>query len=181
MSETEFAIGRYCGVTFAGLKVASMVNLRRGERDVVVRLARGFRRRGFSFVCLRACGERQVLYVYHEEQLRSLLFSPDVRAFLEGFGYRYDTVGEALAQLRARMNALGAAFPHEIGVFLGYPLGDVRGFLRDPDGCVLCGAWKVYENADEAVRTFERFRRCSDCICRHMDRGRTLSQIFNIG
>ena len=72
MSETEFAIGRYCGVTFAGLKVASMVNLRRGERDVVVRLARGFRRRGFCFVCLRACGERRVLYVYHEERLRGL-------------------------------------------------------------------------------------------------------------
>lgn len=72
-------------------------------------------------------------------------------------------------------------FPHEIGVFLGYPLGDVCGFLRDPDGCILCGAWKVYENVGEAARTFERFRRCSACICRHMDRGRTLSQIFNVG
>ena len=68
-----------------------------------------------------------------------------------------------------------------IGVFLGYPLGDVCGFLRDPDGCILCGAWKVYENVGEAARTFERFRRCSACICRHMDRGRSLTQIFNIG
>ena len=180
MSETEFAIGRYCGVTFAGLKVASMVNLRRGERDVVARLARGFRRRGFCFVCLRACGERQVLYVYHEERLRGLLFSPDVRAFLEGFGYRYETVGEAVSQLRARMNALGAAFPHEIGVFLGYPLGDVRGFIADPAGCLFCGAWKVYQDEACARRTFERYKRCEACICRHMQRGRSLAQIFNI-
>ncbi|RXI22713.1 MAG: hypothetical protein C7K11_09780 [Candidatus Amulumruptor caecigallinarius] len=60
-------------------------------------------------------------------------------------------------------------------------VGDVCGFLRDPDGCILCGVWKVYENVGEAARTFERFRRCSACICRHMDRGRTLSQIFNVG
>lgn len=180
MSETEFAIGRYCGVTFAGLKPASMVNLRRSEGAVVARLARCFRRRGFCFVCLRACGERRVLYVYHEERLRGLLFSPDVRAFLEGFGYRYDTVGEALAQLRARMNALGAAFPHEIGVFLGYPLGDVRGFIADPAGCLFCGAWKVYQNEAYARRTFERYKKCEACICRHMQRGRSLAQIFNI-
>ena len=57
----------------------------------------------------------------------------------------------------------------------------VCGFLRDPDGCILCGVWKVYENVDEAARTFERFRRCSACICRHMDNGRSLTQIFNAG
>ena len=91
---------------------------------------------------------------------------------------RYACAEEALRQLKERMNG---EFPHEIGVFLGYPLGDVCGFLRDPDGCILCGAWKVYENVDEAARTFERFRRCSACICRHMDNGRSLTQIFNAG
>lgn len=85
MSETEYAIGRHCGVTFAGLKVASLVNLHRGEGEVIRRLARGFRRKGFSFVCLRTEKERQVLYIYNEEELRRLLFSAEVRAFLEGY------------------------------------------------------------------------------------------------
>ena len=76
---------------------------------------------------------------------------------------------------------MSGEFPHEIGVFLGYPLGDVCGFLRDPDGCILCGEWKVYENAGEAAKTFERFRRCSACICRHMRNGKSLAQIFNVG
>ena len=35
MSETEFTIGRHCGVTFAGLKIASLVSLARGEEDVI--------------------------------------------------------------------------------------------------------------------------------------------------
>ena len=178
MSAAEYAIGRYCGVTFAGLKIASLVSLRKGEEDVVQTLSHRFAGKGFAFMLLREDEERLLVFVFHRARLEKYLLSVDVRAFLARFGYGYASAEEALAQLKCRMKG---EFPHEIGVFLGYPLGDVCGFLQDPGGCVLCGAWKVYENADEAARTFERFRRCSACICRHMDRGRTLSQIFNVG
>ena len=178
MSAAEYAIGRHCGVTFAGLKIASLVSLRKGEEDVVQTLSRRFAGKGFAFRLLREDEERLLVFVFHRARLEKYLLSADVRAFLARFGYGYASAEEALEQLKCRMKG---EFPHEIGVFLGYPLGDVCGFLQDPGGCVLCGAWKVYENADEAARTFERFRRCSACICRHMDRGRTLSQIFNVG
>ena len=178
MSAAEYAIGRYCGVTFAGLKIASLVSLRKGEEDVIQTLSHRFAGKGFAFRLLREDEERLLVFVFHRARLEKYLLSADVRAFLARFGYGYASAEEALAQLKCRMKG---EFPHEIGVFLGYPLGDVCGFLQDPGGCVLCGAWKVYENADEAARTFERFRRCSACICRHMDRGRTLSQIFNVG
>lgn len=42
MSATEYAIGRHCGVTFAGLKIASLVSLRKGEEDVIQTLSRRF-------------------------------------------------------------------------------------------------------------------------------------------
>ena len=178
MSATEYAIGRHCGVTFAGLKIASLVSLRKGEEDVIQTLSRRFAGKGFAFILLREDEERLLVYICHRARLTKYLFSPDVRAFLARFGYEYGSAEEALEQLKYRMHG---EFPHEIGIFLGYPLADVRGFLRDPNSCVLCGCWKVYDNADEAARTFERFRRCSACICRHMDRGRSLTQIFNIG
>ena len=177
MSATEYAIGRHCGVTFAGLKIASLVSLRKGEEDVIQTLSRRFAGKGFAFILLREDEERLLVYICHRARLTKYLFSPDVRAFLARFGYEYGSAEEALEQLKCRMKG---EFPHEIGVFLGYPLADVRGFLRAPNSCVLCGCWKVYENADEAARTFERFRRCSACICRHMNRGRSLTQIFNI-
>ncbi len=177
MSATEYAIGRHCGVTFAGLKIASLVSLRKGEEDVIQTLSRRFAGKGFTFMLLREDEERLLVYICHKARLEQYLFSSDVRAFLARFGYEYGSAEEALEQLKCRMKG---EFPHEIGVFLGYPIGDVCGFLRDPNSCVLCGCWKVYENADEAARTFERFRRCSACICRHMDRGRSLTQIFNI-
>ena len=177
MSATEYAIGRHCGVTFAGLKIASLVSLRKGEEDVIQTLSRRFAGKGFAFILLREDEERLLVYICHRARLTKYLFSPDVRAFLARFGYEYGSAEEALEQLKCRMKG---EFPHEIGVFLGYPLADARGFLRDPNSCVSCGCWKVYENADEAARTFERFRRCSACICRHMNRGRSLTQIFNI-
>ena len=38
-------------------------------------------------------------------------------------------------------------FPHEIGVFLGYPPEDVKAFIKqNGKGAVLCGYWKVYSN-----------------------------------
>lgn len=177
MSATEYSIGRHCGVTFAGLRIASLVSLRKREEDVIQTLSRRFAGKGFAFILLREDEERLLVYICHRARLTKYLFSPDVRAFLARFGYEYGSAEEALEQLKCRMKG---EFPHEIGVFLGYPLADVRGFLRDPNSCVLCGCWKVYENADEAARTFERFRRCSACICRHMNRGRSLTQIFNI-
>lgn len=177
MSATEYAIGRHCGVTFAGLKIASLVSLRKGEEDVIQTLSRRFAGKGFAFILLREDEERLLVYICHRARLTKYLFSPDVRAFLARFGYEYGSAEEALEQLKCRMKG---EFPHEIGVFLGYPLADVRGFLRDPNSCVLCGCWKVYSNAEEAAKTFERYKRCSACICRHMQRGRSLTQIFNV-
>ncbi len=177
MSLTEYSIGRHCGVTFAGLKIASLVSLAKGEEDVVFRLARSFSQKGFAFVLLREDGERLPVYVYHRVRLHDYLQREEIRAFLHTYGYSYRNEEEAIVQLRARM---GEAFPHEIGIFLGYPLADVCGFIRDPYGCLMCGAWKVYANVDKAQRTFEQYRRCSACICRHMQQGRSLAQIFNV-
>ena len=178
MSAAEYTIGRHCGVTFAGLKPASLVSIDRSEAGMIACLSDKFGAKGFCFVVLGGCQDRVLVYVYHVERLRKLLFSCEVRMFLRSFGYEYGSVAEAIRQLKGRMSG---EFPHEIGVFLGYPLSDVRGFIDDPNGCILCGFWKVYSNADEAERTFERYRRCSACICRHMQRGRSLTQIFNVG
>ena len=158
MSATEYAIGRHCGVTFAGLKIASLVSLRKGEEDVIQTLSRRFAGKGFAFILLREDEERLLVYICHRARLTKYLFSPDVRAFLARFGYEYGSAEEALEQLKYRMHG---EFPHEIGIFLGYPLADVRGFLRDPNSCVLCGCWKVYGDPRAAQRRFDQYHRCA--------------------
>lgn len=177
MSTAEFTIGRHCGITFAGLKAASLVSIDSGEKGVLAHIAEKFIKKGFCFVVLGGCQTKLLVYVYHLERLQQILFSREAIEFLRQCGYEYSSVEEAIELLKKRMTG---EFPHEIGVFLGYPLSDVRGFIADPNGCIMCGLWKVYSNAEEATKTFERYKRCSACICRHMQRGRSLAQIFNV-
>ncbi len=179
MSATEYAIGRHCGVTFAWLKIASLVSLRKGEEDVIQTLSRRFAGKGFAFILLREDEERLFVYVCHRARLTKYLFSSDVRAFLARFGYEYGSAEEALEQLKYRMHG---EFPHEIGIFLGYPLEDVKGFIADPTARTkLSGYWKVYADVDNKQKLFERFKRCTACICRKMQAGQSLTQIFQVG
>ena len=48
-----------------------------------------------------------------------------------------------------------AEFPHELGIFLGYPLADVKGFIEHNGKDFLYqGYWKVYENVEERKKMF---------------------------
>ena len=72
-------------------------------------------------------------------------------------------------------------FPHEIGVFLGYPIEDVKGFIESPhSGYKTVGTWKVYSNEECAAKTFEQYRRCSQNICQKMVSGFDLADIFGV-
>lgn len=61
---------------------------------------------------------------------------------------------------------MNADFPHEIGLFLGYPPEDVEGFIRfGGKNCKCFGCWKVYGNIEAAHQCFERFKKCTACYC----------------
>ncbi len=179
MSETEYSLGRVCAAMFAGIKPAGLVSVRARERATLVRICRSFHEKGFSCAVLREGEERVLVCIYHRERLAHLLSSSQIRSFLEARGYRYTGVKEAFACLKVRMAS--GTFPHEVGVFLGYPLHDVEGFIADPRGGTPCGAWKAYGDEEGAARTSARWRRCTDAVCRMMDSGKSLTQIFGVG
>ena len=88
-----------------------------------------------------------------------------------------DGVEAMLTHLGARL--AGAEFPHEVGLFLGYPAADVEGFRRNGGrNCKLCGHWKVYGQVEEARRRFLAFDRCREALCRWVAEGRSLEQLF---
>lgn len=66
---------------------------------------------------------------------------------------------EMLDALQLRLTC--GAFPHEIGLFLGYPPEDVEGFrLHRGRDYKLCGCWKVYSDVEGARQCFRRYARC---------------------
>lgn len=177
MSETEYLLGTHCGITFAGIKAASLFGMKRRCEACLGRYEEYFSRRGFGFLPMKTDEERILLYVYNRRQLEEILFEPSNRRFLEEEGYRYGKVEEALDILKQRMQS--GEFPHEIGIFLHYPLEDVKGFIAHPnDGVKLVGCWKVYEGEERKKRLFETYKKCTQRIREKLMDGVRLEDIF---
>ncbi len=69
-------------------------------------------------------------------------------------------------------------FPHEIGLFLGYPPEDVQGFIENrADGCKYAGCWKVYGDADAARKIFAKYKKCTDIYCMQFARGMSIERL----
>lgn len=177
MKETEIALGTHCGITFAGIKAASLFSLKKSCGYCLQRYEEYFDRRGFAFLVLRSDGERSLIYVYNRRQLWDILSDCGNRSFLQEEGYFYSSSEEALEILKSKMK--GDSFPHEIGIFLGYPLDDVLGFIAHPnEGVMLMGCWKVYTDVEKKKRLFEVYDKCTRKIRERLLGGATLENIF---
>jgi uncharacterized protein DUF3793 len=116
-------------------------------------------------------GSSLLLLLYCPVALEALLERKSVRVILgkAGYGEPADTE-KVLAELESRM--AGEGFPHEIGVFLGYPLKDVVGFLGWAQLSFTCqGPWKIFGNPAESLRLAETHRECRCHISRQLASG----------
>ena len=88
---------------------------------------------------------------YNPGKLAATLSDRRSRRWLTRLGYPEDATPDGLlAELRSRAEC--GRIPHEVGVFIGYPLKDVVGFMRHiPATPIHRGAWRVYGGADESL------------------------------
>ena len=100
-----------------------------------------------------------MLLAWRPTQVEGLLADADSRAFLAGKGLPADDAEDLMAALISRLRSYYAGrarFPHEIGLVLGYPLEDVRGFMADGGrGAKVVGRWRCYGNVEAARRRFD--------------------------
>ena len=163
-----------CAPTLAGLKPASLFRYQPAPGQDAAAMAAAWHAalspRGVTVRVLRQCLRTGavLVYVYRPARVARLLAAPHMLDFLAGEGYTPGTADELLDQLAERLCCEGD-FPHEIGLFLGYPPEDVRGFIqRGACGCKCAGCWKVYGDEAAARAQFARFERCTrDCCARY--------------
>ena len=176
----EHALIAYASPTLARLKTGSLFTAPRGLSALVGdirRLNRILLPRGVRLIALRCETQRTLLYLYRIQALQDALTRPAVQLLLSSFGYRRFTVQAALLTLRSRLSGMGG-FPHEIGLFLGYPPEDVIGFIRNRGrNCLCSGCWKAYANPAEARRTFARYDKCRAVYARCFADGFPLSRL----
>jgi len=171
---------QYCSPTLAGIKASNMFRVAVQEESCIRHyLEYGNRKlngKGIHAKCLRHCNGSALILVYRKKDLQGILDKPEVRLFLEAEGYCQHNVESCLTRLSYRMK--GNAFPHEIGIFLGYPLPDVQGFIANGGrNYRFSGYWKVYSDEENTRRRFL----CIDRVCRKFKEcflaGNTIDQL----
>ncbi|MCH3971728.1 MAG: DUF3793 family protein [Oscillospiraceae bacterium] len=164
----EAALILYCSPALAGLKPANLFLYREVDTAQVKKEAAHWSSLlgpfGVAVKVLRSCGSEKtsLVYVYRKAQLESILAGQSTRVFLEKLGY---VVGQGsalpLCQLSAKL-CTARDFPHEIGIFLGYPLADVIAFVKNHgENCAYCGTWKSYGDPQAAKQYAARCSKCS--------------------
>lgn len=155
-----------CAPTLAGLKPASLFRYQPTPGQDAAAMAAAWHAalvaRGVTVRVLKQCPRTGavLVYVYRPTRVAKLLADPRTLDFLAGEGYRTGTADELLDQLTDRLCCEGD-FPHEIGVFLGYPLADVIGFIQNRGkNFTVCGYWKVYTDPASAQAEFDRYKKC---------------------
>lgn len=181
--DLDLILAYHCAPALLGRKPANLVALTRSEfPDLELRVesyAQLFAPRGVAFRLLCRCERNFLLLVYRPALLERQLREPLAERLLRQDGYE---PGEGLEPLLDRLGQRlreSGDFPHEIGLFLGYPPEDVEGFqLHRGQNCKLCGYWKVYSNVDRARALFQVYDRCRERLCARLAGGHSLREVF---
>ena len=164
----ETLLVELCAPTLMGQKPASLFRYSTIEEenvfDEVEDWNKKMQRFGIRFVVLKKCckSDSYLIYVYRKKLLDPILKDAQVEAFLLDHGYEEGDSLEGMLQTLSSRLCVQESFPHEIGIFLGYPLEDVIGFIENEGrNCTCCGYWKVYGNPIHAKRKFSIYDTCT--------------------
>ena len=172
---------RYCAPTLAGIKTGSLFScswtsveeLRKSIRNLNKRLAP----KGLRILPLRFSGSKALMYVYRPSGLRQDLSQETAVRLLEDNGYCTGSCENCIAQLAKKLRS-SDGFPHEIGLFLGYPPEDVAGFIENNAcGCKCAGCWKVYGDVDTAKKRFDQYHKCNPVYQACWENGSSLDRL----
>ena len=122
-----------------------------------------------------------LVFLYREEEFQQYFEDKDIQDFLKDFGYESFEVNSMLKILSQRFADYYSdrkKFPHELGVFLGYPLEDVNGFIQNNgENFLISGYWKVYQNVSGAKRIFKEYDNAKENAVIEFLSGRNFKEI----
>jgi len=176
---SEELLIRHCAPTLASIKTGSLFNCRYESQEAMLESIRSMNRRlckkGLRFLPLQYREGLGLIYAYRPSKLCQDLSHEAAHRLLDSCGYCCQNPNRCLVHLKKRL-AAQAAFPHEIGLFLGYPPEDVEGFMQQKKAkCT--GYWKVYGDVAAAQRTFERYKKCTRLYLEQWKKGNALEKL----
>lgn len=159
-----------CSEVLAGVKPANLISIVNRTRSCGRNLYQlwqhhheelTFRLAGLTFMVLQTKSQALLLLCYNHDQLERHLAHAGIRTLLHKAGYEVDASCEALLGELCRRIGKNGSFPHEIGLFIGYPAKDVAAFMglvKLPFACQCL--WKVYGNPEQSLGLAKQYRCC---------------------
>lgn len=165
----EDLIIKNCAPVLAGLKTGSLFNclMEKEKLNICIsNLNRMLSEKGVYIYVLKTTPKFSLIYVCRKTKLLKDMDNPKVRDFLRKIGYA-NFFFDGLIETLMRRFTQDLSFPHEIGLFLSYPLEDVIGFINNKgSNFKLCGYWKVYHDEKYAQILFSRYTRYTEVYTR---------------
>lgn len=180
----EQELAHHCAPALCRLKPANLVCFAKQEFPTLPALLASYQtalgRYGICMELVCSCDKRWLVLVYQPDLLQKQLAQRAVSELLQRDGYPAQGMRAQLAFLKRRLLA-SKDFPHEIGLFLGYPTADVLAFQQNRgEGCKLCGYWKVYTDVEAAKQSFAAFDACRDAFENALRTGKTVTQLLEM-
>lgn len=169
------------GPTLMGEKPSSIVTLKNSNRNLMdcwynirEKIKENF---NIDYIELNEEKEFVTVLIYNRYILKDILKNKRKRSFLKRFGYdEHMELDEMLKHLKSRFKR---SCPHEVGIFLGYPIADVAMFVNCPNkACLKVGYWKVYHNLEQAEYIFQKYDNIKTNIINLINQGINPSQLM---
>ncbi|MBR6700824.1 MAG: DUF3793 family protein [Firmicutes bacterium] len=162
---------QHCAPTLAGIKTGNMFSCECRSREEIKKHVRRLNSllgsKGIRVLPLKYSEGRVLIYIYRPNRLKRDFSDESTISLLESYGYTPENPERCVVHLVNRLRT-NEEFPHEVGLFLGYPPEDVKGFIdsktcdHNCKDCKCVGNWKVYGNVEEAEKTFKKYKKCTD-------------------
>ena len=176
----ELQIVLQCAPTIAGLKTSNLLILPKELEDKARVALRHTGLMGYRLVYDKC---RVVFLVFNREKLMNYLNQKEIRSFLSEYGYEPEDFGKSIRLFQKRYEAFVESregFPHEMGIFLGYPLCDVKGFIENEgERFKTSGYWKVYGDATQTRKLFNLFDDVKDDMVCMVSKGCSVKEIIS--
>lgn len=171
----------HCAPTLAKIKTANLINVKYSCVDTLMYhfnlISKKIKSKGISMKILRLNTSSALIYIFRDDFLNKDINNKIAKEILFDCGYETIDTTLCLDTLISRLNQSNE-FPHEIGLFLGYPPEDVKGFIFNKGkNCRYCGYWKVYTNVKTALNEFKKFDLCR---LNYIERFNTNKNIANL-
>lgn len=173
-NEFEKILAFHSSPAMLGVKPASLFSVTDTESvgESISRFNRKASVKGLKIRELCCLKNRRLLLMYNEKVLERHMNNEKVLGMFGKFGYDEDmTTQQRIDRLAEKIVGSGD-FPHEIGLFLGYPVEDIQGFIDNKgENYLLCGYWKVYSDEERAKRIFNSYNKCRSYMIGKLNSG----------